>query len=187
MMSLAACIGCLKLIMPWRTNGAFCCDNSMLSVRLSSGTAPRPGRSSGTRLCPSSRRASGRAADSLPLTVSSLPPDGGLHRTGCQQFLLTITGNPGDTNDFTATSSDPALMPSQMHALSAGRQCLYRSRTSPGAAVQACLLNGVADHHARQAGCCFLARIAMAGDFAHAHHGRRMAQFTDFIELMADI
>ena len=45
----------------------------------------------------------------------------------------------------------------------------------------------ITDHHARQAGAGFVARVAVAGNAAAAHDGGAVAQGANFIKLVADV
>ncbi|MCY1226253.1 hypothetical protein D9M72_384800 [compost metagenome] len=110
-------------------------------------------------------------------------------RQRCQQFLLAVTGDPRNADDF-------ARMHVQRNPVQLGgegmrarqRQLLHAQPHRAAKGSHTRLARGLAaDHQARQRGRGFLARIAHASDLAHAHHGGLMAQRADLVELVADV
>eukprot|EP01022_Parablepharisma_sp_SALTPOND_P021557 TRINITY_DN427_c2_g1_i1.p1 TRINITY_DN427_c2_g1~~TRINITY_DN427_c2_g1_i1.p1 ORF type:complete len:1458 (+),score=547.10 TRINITY_DN427_c2_g1_i1:21634-26007(+) len=109
-----------------------------------------------------------------------------------QQFLLAVAGDAGDTDDLAGTHFALDVLQFGGEQVGLGQRqtidvqlALVALRIGIALALQAHQF--VADHHAREAGAAFIARIAIAGHAAAAHDGGAVAQRADLVELVADV
>ena len=111
-----------------RSASAFC-------ARLIAGTAPRPSRSSGTRVKPRRRRCDGfNLPPACPKSSCSRRADSDFPRQCGQQFLLAVAGNAGDAENLaTRYHQIDFLERSAERIMVDKRKCSTRRRTSPAA------------------------------------------------------
>ena len=151
--------------------------SSALSASDSSGTAPRPRRSSGHE-AQAERAARGGAAVG-PTAVPSMRDRirrgaGALARQRRHQLLLAVAGDAGDADDLAGAHLEGDVL--QVDAERVSRGAAIRSRTSAGArrrrraCAPAAAAELRADHQLGHAARGLAARIAVADDPAAAQH-----------------